>query len=183
VGLNSSSVNRCASWVPLTETPQVTVLVSQHDQTILATMPLRTTSLLKMMRPYTILYDASMLGNRKASVSPGQRAGIGLGIALAVIGVFAGTAMLLYRCRVKSKASKAVRLQGEAESANMREHEGNPYNEDTVVNHLEAPNSEVLEADSRRINELQVNANHPPCELQGVHQTYVEMLADSNYRK
>jgi hypothetical protein len=176
VGLNSSSVNRCVSWVPATETPLVTVRVNQDDSTILATMPLRTTSILKMMAPYTILYDASMVGSRKSVQLPGQKAGIGIGIALAVIAVIIGAGMILRRSLVKSRTSKTVHQDDEAASANIHEREGILNEEGLVMNRSEAPNSEI--------HELKVDTNNPPpSELDAVHEISVEMAADLDHSR
>jgi hypothetical protein len=51
-GLNSSSVNRCVSLVPLTRL-LVTMIVSSGDSFVYATFPLQATSILKMIKPYT----------------------------------------------------------------------------------------------------------------------------------
>jgi hypothetical protein len=150
----------------------VTVRVDQGDSTILATMPLRTTSILKMMIPYTIVYDAAMMGNRRGVQSPRERAGIGVGVAVAAIAVFVGAGMMLWCCRVKSKKSKTIHQDGEAESANFQEREGSLNKEGRAIHHLEAPNSQI--------HELRVHATNPPSELEAVHQMSVEMSAGSD---
>jgi hypothetical protein len=173
IGLNASSVNRCVSWVPLTETPLVTVMVNKNNSTIFATMPLHTTSMLKIMRPYTIRYDATMVGERRSVLSSGQRAGLGIGVAVAVIAVLAGAVIMLRWCRIKSRKSKTVDHDGETESTNIQERGRGLTGEERAMNASEAPNSSVSEAHgtSRRIHELQVDASNAPVELEGGHQS------------
>jgi hypothetical protein len=172
-GLNMSSVNRCVSWVPPTETPLVTFRINQDNgSTILATMPLRTTSIMMMMKPYTIIYDAAMATSRKGQLSPGQTAGIGVGVAVAVIAALVAAIMILRWCRSKSRKSKAV-----------EEHEKGDL--ERVVGHLEAPDSGILEVDVTQpnIHEFQVDADTPLSELEGSHHASVELSVESDCGK
>jgi hypothetical protein len=177
-GLNVSSHISCISWVPPTEIVQVTVRIWTGDSIGFATVSLQTTSLMKMMKPMTIVYDSTMVTARSHGISSAQTIGIAVGGALGGLVILISLMLLCLRCVRKKQAPKQVEPKVENGPRSRESEEGLHQ----ITDGIEAPQIALFGADEmpQRLQELHSNQINPASELHAGYQVSIE-LPDSPY--
>jgi hypothetical protein len=174
-GLNVSSVNSCISWAPPTEIIQVTVRIMTGNDIGFATVSLQTTSLMKLMKPMTIVYDSTMTTARSNGLSGAQTIGIAVGVALVGLIILLSLMLLFIKC------ARNNRSPGQVEP----KIENDPRSDESIgvlqqgVDWIEAPENALHEADevAMTLQELHSNQISHPSQLHAGHQTSVELPA------
>jgi hypothetical protein len=175
-GLNVSSINSCISWVPPTEIVQVTVRIKTGDDIGFATVSLQTTSLMKLMKPMTIVYDSTMVSARSHSMSSAQTIGIAVGVALVGLILLLILMLLCISFVRKNQTPEQAKPNIENDIRSDESVEGLQQTTDRI----EAPEIALLEADVLPWR-FQPNQISPPSELHAENQVSIELPA-SPYR-